>query len=33
VRLAALLRIAKAGYVMPENIPVADIQADNGEPI
>jgi hypothetical protein len=33
VPLAALLRIAKAGYVLPDIIPVADIQAATDEPI
>ncbi len=33
VPLAALLRIAKAGYVLPDIIPVADIQTATDEPI
>jgi hypothetical protein len=33
VPLAALLRIAKAGYVLPDIIPIADIQTVTDEPI
>jgi hypothetical protein len=33
VPVTALLKIAKAGYVMPEILPIAEIAADTSEPI
>lgn len=33
VPVSALLKIAKAGYVMPEVLPVAEVAVDTSEPI
>jgi hypothetical protein len=33
VPVSAMLKIAKAGYVLPEVVPVAEVVADMTEPI